>query len=239
MIVYAVDVPPPFYPLACEEKTIDFDPYGPSARSFRLAPTTDHVLGRLGTTNSPPNVGSDHVSIGSRWRAQTSARLHRPIERVISKEDVREIDVPGQLAEIKRLTGFGWEQLATLLGCSRQSLHLWSIGEPIADGNRERLARLHATVAYVDRGNEGDNRVLMDASYDGSTVADLLAQGQFARVKALAGRGPGRPDAHWGRVAQKAEASEDHWFARLAQLPVEAEAVRAKPQSLKRLRMKG
>ncbi|MDX8479859.1 hypothetical protein RFN28_15405 [Mesorhizobium sp. VK24D] len=232
-----------FYPVTREERQMGSDPYDLAVAFFHFARAdADYTAGRGGTTNVPTRTMRSAGSIASPWRIRTSASaIDRTLEVApVENEQGQQLDVPGQLAEIKRLTGCGWEQLAGLLGCTRQALHRWMNGEAIADGNRERLARLHATLRFVDRGNSEENRAVMDMACDGTTVAELLSQERFDEVRAYAGRGAGRPDANWGKAEVAAPNPEDHWFARLARSggADDTGSVRAKPQTFKRLQLR-
>lgn len=206
--------------------------------------TSESALGRIATSNTVSGaisnkVGLGSVGLGSAWARQTSARaLGRSVEPP-TVEVAPAIDVPRQLAVLKRLTGLGWEGLADLLGCTRQALHRWTLGEAISDAKRDRLGKLHATMTFVDRGSIEDNQLLMTAAAAGCTVAELLAQGRFDEVRGALGPGPGRRDATWDRVISRAVLAEDHWFTRLINEPdTGAREVNAKPQATKRIQLR-
>jgi hypothetical protein len=241
MIIVAIDVPPPHYPIAQEEQHIEFDLYEAEGLGFRfLRDDLEHFSRGKGTSNAPVRSMRTADAIGSPWRVRTSASaIDRTLDVAAPASDTP-LDIPGQLAEIRRLTGYSWEQLAGLVGCTRQAAHRWMNGEPIADGNRERLARLHAALRFIDRGAADENRAVLDMAADGMTVADLLRQERFDEAKAVAGRGPGRQDAGWGRPAVVQPQPEEHWYS---QLVLEEDAadnvpVRAKPQTIKRLQLR-
>ena len=238
MIPVAVDLPPPFFPVAREERLLEFDPYEIDGY-FRSAPERSHsAYGLEGTTNTPSRAAKSARSLRSFWQTSSSA-LDRTLE-FAAADKVQELDVPGQLAEVKRLTGVSWDNLAGLLGCTRQALHRWSLGESISEGNRDRLAKLHATVKFIDRGDAEENRALLDMACGGMTVSELLSHGRFEDVRAAAGRGPGRPDAGWGKVDRLPVPSGDHWYDRLVASADSSddEAVRARSQNFKRLKLK-
>ena len=89
-------------------------------------------------------------------------------------------------AELRRLSGFTWEQLARLFKVSRRSLHFWASGKAMTPMNEEHLQRLLAAVRKVDRGSASANRaVLLVARNDGTLPFDLLAEGQYERVVSL------------------------------------------------------
>lgn len=236
MIPVPFDLPPPLFPIAVEEQTVDFDP-----TTFDFTPDDfgGHLV-RSHTTNVPSRSMRFARSIGSPWRVQTSASAIDRTLDIAAAEGDRELGVPGQLAEVRRLTGYSWEQLARLMSCTRQAAHLWMNGEAITDANRDRLARLHATVRYFDRGAVDDNRAVLDMAADGTTVAELLRQERFDEARSAAGKGSGRQDAAWSRPSLPEAHPDDHWYSRLALAEERADnaPIRAKPQTTKRLQLR-
>lgn len=243
MIFIVADIPPADYRITCEHRLATADLYGDQPLGFIFV--RDDRRYRSVTSNTPSRSVSNKDRIGSPWRVQTSATavdqtLEVEADAVDADAVDAALDVPGQLAGIRRMTGYGWEKVAGLVGNSRQAAHRWMSGEAITDGNRERVARLHAAISYFDRGNSDDNRDVLDKAVDGTTVAMLLQDQRFEEAMASAGRGPGRQDARWGKVIRQSPDPEDHWLARLAAVDdaVETEPVRAKPQTFKRLTLK-
>lgn len=97
------------------------------------------------------------------------------------------------IAELRRLTGLTWDQLARLFGVSRRAVHFWASGKPMAADNEERLHRALAAVRRIDRGAARLNRsLLLTEREDGTIPLDLLTTGQLDRLVALVGSG----DAH-------------------------------------------
>lgn len=98
------------------------------------------------------------------------------------------------IAELRRLSGLTWEQLARLFDVSRRSLHFWASGEAMAPSNEERLQRLLRVMRAVDRGSASANRaVLLAAGGDGVVPFDLLAAGRYDVALVTVGAGEGRP----------------------------------------------
>lgn len=94
------------------------------------------------------------------------------------------------IAELRRLSGFTWEQLARLFKVSRRSLHLWASGKPMTPGHEEHLQRLLSVIRKINRGSASANRAeLLAVGADGSIPFDLLAAGQYDRVVSLLGPG--------------------------------------------------
>ena len=102
------------------------------------------------------------------------------------------VDTGAAIAELRRLSGLTWEQLARLFGVARRSLHFWASGKPLNASNEERLRRLIAVLRQADRGNAQENRAMLFGDHDGTVPFDLLAEGQYEAFLALVGKGPGR-----------------------------------------------
>jgi len=97
------------------------------------------------------------------------------------------------IAELRRLSGLTWDQLARLFDVSRRSLHFWASGKAMSADNREHLQRLLVTLRAVDRGTIDANRAaLLDPREDGEILFDRLVEKAYDRV--VASLGPG--DAH-------------------------------------------
>ena len=110
-----------------------------------------------------------------------------------------------QIGELRRLTGFTWDQLAHLFGLSRRSLHFWASGKPMASSNEEHLHRLLATVRRLDRGSAQENRtLLLTASRSGEVPLDLLVARQYERVLQVVGETASHPRAAPSPLSQAA-----------------------------------
>ena len=95
--------------------------------------------------------------------------------------------------ELRRLTGFTWDDLAGLLSVTRRSLHLWANGGPINTPNEKRVRDLLVTMRKLDRGTARENRSLLIAPQPGvGAFGDLLRSQRFEKALALAGQGRGR-----------------------------------------------
>lgn len=95
------------------------------------------------------------------------------------------------LAELRRLSGLTWGQLAKVFDVSRRSLHFWASGKPINASNEERLRRSLQAMRLIDRGAAHANRKVLLAEQGGVLPIDLLTQGRFDELLKLVG--PGTP----------------------------------------------
>jgi len=94
------------------------------------------------------------------------------------------------IAELRRLSGLTWDQLARLFDVSRRSVHFWASGKAMTSTNEERVHRTLGVMRKVDRGSAGANRnALLGATADGAVPFDLLAAGNYDRVLELLGSG--------------------------------------------------
>ncbi len=138
----------------------------PRRAPSRLPTTMAHTTagGALVATAPPSEVGPSHATPGA------------------------------AIGELRRLSGFTWEQLARVFDVSRRSLHFWASGKPMASSNEEHLHNLLAVMRKIDRGSASANRAaLLSAREDGSIPFDLLVGGRYERVVSLLGHGQTRP----------------------------------------------
>ena len=98
------------------------------------------------------------------------------------------------VAEIRRLSGLTWDELAGLMHVSRRSLHHWVSGKSVSAEHQTRLQRLLAALRRLDRGDSSQNRNLLLTPDDtGALLLDLLKAGQYdAAVTAVGQASPSR-----------------------------------------------
>ncbi len=118
------------------------------------------------------------------------------------------------ISELRRRSGFTWEQLARLFGVARRSVHFWASGKPMNAANGERLGRLLAVVRFVDRGSAQATRSAFITSLpDGVIPFDLLVNDEFDEVMRRLGPGQQRP------MQALAPISRSAWTSRLPSPP--------------------
>lgn len=128
------------------------------------------------------------------WAAASASmrQLHR-VEQTSVGASVLDESSAGAIGELRRVSGFTWDQLARLFHVTRRSLHFWASGKDMTVENHERLQRLLATVRQIDRGSASANRAaFMAVRRDGTVPFDLLVEGQYERVASILGEGAGR-----------------------------------------------
>ena len=84
------------------------------------------------------------------------------------------------IAELRRLSGLTWEQLAQIFGVARRSLHFWASGKPLSANNEQKLYRLLGIARAIDRGSPRRNRTLLLSALPGGQIPlDLLADDHY------------------------------------------------------------
>jgi DNA-binding transcriptional regulator YiaG len=124
------------------------------------------------------------------------------------KSEVQVRTAAASISELRRLSGFTWDQLARLFHVSRRSLHFWASGKPMTPANEEHLQRLLAVVRKIDRGTASSNRAeLLAVRDDGTIPFDLLADGHYDRLVAMLGTGPAAARRVTPRLSDEAAAA--------------------------------
>lgn len=140
------------------------------------------LFGNLRQTNNSLDWQDDDIV---RCTVPELAIQASPIGSSVNKEAVRE-----NLFEVRRLTGFTWEEISDLLGVDRRTLHNWSQGGFVRGANQERLADLLDVLRHVDRGSVEANRLaLSQPNQWGATGLSLLSQGRFQEAQVAIGKG--------------------------------------------------
>jgi hypothetical protein len=142
----------------------------------------------LHTTNTIPNASRRPI-------VHTDAGPAVPQHKKASEAPaiVQSFRARDGIFELRRLTGFTWDDLADLLSVTRRSLHLWANGGPINTPNEKRVRDLLVTMRKLDRGTARENRSLLIAPQpDGGVFSDLLRRQRFEEALVLAGQGRGR-----------------------------------------------
>ena len=93
------------------------------------------------------------------------------------------------LEEIKRRSGFTWDQLARLFGVGRRSMHHWMNGQPMTHDHEDVLHHVREIIGLIDDTNPLVVRAALRDRSRGASIIDLVADGRFddARTVALGG----------------------------------------------------
>ena len=111
-----------------------------------------------------------------------------------SKTDAGQAETEGTehvatLAELRRLTGLTWDQVASLFEVSRRAVHFWASGKPMAAAHQEHLQRSLGCLRAVDQGNAPANRhALFATNAEGIAPFDLLGKRQYEAFVLAMGR---------------------------------------------------
>lgn len=112
------------------------------------------------------------------------------------------------LAELRRLSGLTWDQLAVLFGVSRRSVHFWASGKALASAHEQKLHRLLAFMRKIDRGTASENRAAILGTFEDGTIPfDLLREGEYDRAIELLGARPGRRPRELAPLSRQARAA--------------------------------
>ncbi len=157
--------------------------------SVRLDLSVSNTLWEwLHKENLPADTLSGNIFIGSERHSDESGA--EPSVRTKASEDTA-----SKIYKLKRYSGLTWDQLASMLNVDRRTLHYWANGRSMKPGMQEKVARLLATIEYIDRGSAAENRdLLMQSTNDGNLLLDLLHEERFDEARAQAGQGRGRQE---------------------------------------------
>ena len=85
--------------------------------------------------------------------------------------------------ELRKRSGLTWEQVASLCGVDRRSVHLWASGRPMSARHAERLHRIVAILRRADRGLPSATKAWLHAPDSrGRLPLDLLREERFDEI---------------------------------------------------------
>lgn len=93
------------------------------------------------------------------------------------------------IAELRRISGLTWEQLAALFNVSRRSIHFWASGNALNAENERRLLEVLHVVRDAWRGDARSTRTALLSGTPGSTPFDLLKEERYADAASMLGAG--------------------------------------------------
>lgn len=91
------------------------------------------------------------------------------------------LEQPSALSELRKRTGFTWDQVAALFGVSRRAVHFWVSGKPMSAEHGEHLQRSNGSIRLVDRGSARENKdAFFEPGNAGNTPFDLLVARDYS-----------------------------------------------------------
>lgn len=91
------------------------------------------------------------------------------------------------ITELRRISGLTWDELATLFGVSRRSVHFWASGKPLNAANEQRLMRVLRIVRSAHRDDARATRTALLESRDGPSAFDMLVEGRLDEAQLCLG----------------------------------------------------
>lgn len=94
--------------------------------------------------------------------------------------------LPAALYEIRRISGLTWDELATVFGVTRRSLHNWANGDLPSPERAIRVRRVLGAIRQLDRRSAAETRLsLLTPGPKGESPLYLLTQDQLGQAIAL------------------------------------------------------
>jgi transcriptional regulator with XRE-family HTH domain len=149
----------------------------------------------LGDGTASSHVTSSDVRRASRAGWTSSGVVERP--RVVAVRRNEQLAAPAVDAigsspgeetaklvlELRSRSGLTWDQMASVFGVDRRSVHFWASGRAMNSVNAERLGRALAAVARIDQGDPTATRALLiTPRADGRVPLDMLREGRFEEL---------------------------------------------------------
>ncbi len=113
---------------------------------------------------------------------------HDDVERL----SPRGSETGSAMAELRRISGLTWDQLAQLFAVSRRSVHFWASGKPLSSENEQHLMAVLDVVQSTDRGSASANKTAILKGRPGERVYDLLCARSYDAAAGKLGIGEGR-----------------------------------------------
>jgi transcriptional regulator with XRE-family HTH domain len=136
------------------------------------------------------------MSAGSPATASSYPTAEVPVERTGASPNgrlryARTLSTAGSVLEIRRLSGLTWEELASLFGVSRRSVHHWASGKAVSAANEDLIRKVLTLVRSYNRGDARTTRaLLMETDASGASPFALIRAGAIDDVRAVAPPSP-------------------------------------------------
>jgi len=89
------------------------------------------------------------------------------------------------LRRTRRISGLTWEELASAMGVSKRTLHLWDAGQALSQKHLKHLHGVHGVLERLDNGNPVHLRNLLLWDLGGRNALVLLREQQFGQVEVV------------------------------------------------------
>jgi DNA-binding transcriptional regulator YiaG len=97
------------------------------------------------------------------------------------------VDTATLVVDLRNRSGLTWDQLASIFGVERRSVHFWASGRTMNASNAERLARVLAAVSRIDCGDPAVTRaLLLTPTETGEVPLDLLREDRLSELSSMA-----------------------------------------------------
>lgn len=156
-------------------------------------------VGTSGEAPPEPNTGSWLTSLGAFFlRLPIGTSNHRvslteaELEAVSTASTnsglgardavLPEVATDVRIVELYRRMGLTWEELASLFGVDRRSLHLWASGRRLSEEHAEHLRMVERVMERCDRGTRAQNREWLLAGKGDGAPINLMRRGHFDEI---------------------------------------------------------
>lgn len=141
----------------------------------------------LGASTASTSIeGSSLIRKRSAWTSSgaSSPLLHETPRPVVVPSGLDSPPTTAALVlELRRLSGLTWDQLASVFGVDRRSVHFWAAGRPLNAANAEKLAAVLALVRRMAVGDARSTRtLLLTPTPSGVVPLDALRAGDLDRI---------------------------------------------------------
>ncbi len=152
---------------------------GPSVRVVQVA-------GPLSVWGTSSNGDRRALPRTYTWETTTASTHGLPSAVMVGNVPRRTEITSAGIAELRRLGGLTWEQVAELFGVSRRSVHFWASGKPMTVEHDQKLCRILDVLRGAGRPADSMRAHLLASD---ERVLQLLANGDYSAASVALGAG--------------------------------------------------
>lgn len=145
----------------------------------RLAPTRGYLVLFFGTSSSS-SLQIREVPAPPNWAVTSLPSGAVPQQKGQPNPALSTSDA---ITEIRRLSGLTFEQIASLFGVSRRTVHLWATGERPNAGHEAKLLQVVALLRDLYMGDAARTRMALLLPQNGRTPLDLIREGNLGEAR--------------------------------------------------------